>query len=214
MIVLGPRRWLWGVVTLLVLSPAMRVWFPSPTAAARLDLVADSLAAGCLLAGLRPWLTDNPTIARAMRSSWVIALAVLGVFAVELVVPRPSVAPPWLTQLALISIQNLLIAVVIHWTILNHTGRVGRVLNWRPIAFVGTISYSLYIWQQPFFNHDIRSPLTAFPLNLAAAFACALLSFYLVERPSLALRQKLDGWFRERAGVNKAVGRPSLQAGH
>jgi len=193
---LGPRRWLWGVALMLVVSPAMRLWYPSPTSSARLDLVADSLAAGCLLAGVRGRLLASAMISRWMRSSWVFVAAAAGIFGIELAIPHPSVAPPWLVKLALISIQNVLVAVVIHWSILNHTGRVGRVLNWSPVAFVGMISYSLYIWQQPFFNPDVTSPLTTFPLNLAAAFACALLSYYLVEQPSLRLRRHMDGWFR------------------
>ena len=35
-------------------------------------------------------------------------------------------------------------------------------LNWRPVAFLGTMSYSLYVWQQMFLNRfvDNRSPLS------------------------------------------------------
>ena len=42
------------------------------------------------------------------------------------------------------------IALVIDWCVTFADGRVGRVPNAPPLVFVGWISYSLYLWQQPF----------------------------------------------------------------
>ena len=53
------------------------------------------------------------------------------------------------------------------------------------------MSYSVYLWQQPFLDRFASSPLQAFPLNLALAAACGAASFYLVERPMLRLRNRL-----------------------
>ncbi|MER8786816.1 acyltransferase [Mesorhizobium sp. M0983] len=56
-------------------------------------------------------------------------------------------------------------------------------LSSRPMTMLGLWSYSLYLWQQPFYQFvDIQgsSPL----LMLAAAFACALCSYYIVEKPT------------------------------
>ena len=49
---------------------------------------------------------------------------------------------------------------------------MGRVLNAAPLALVGLISYSLYLWQQPFLNRDGHAVWMAFPLNLALATLC------------------------------------------
>jgi peptidoglycan/LPS O-acetylase OafA/YrhL len=46
---------------------------------------------------------------------------------------------------------------------------------------IGLWSFSLYLWQHPFFRLIGRAPE---PLLLAGAVACALLSFYLVEQPA------------------------------
>ncbi|WP_172125307.1 acyltransferase [Devosia sp. 919] len=56
-------------------------------------------------------------------------------------------------------------------------------LSTAPMVTLGLWSYSLYLWQQPFFQfryHIDGSPV----LCLAGAFACAIASYYLVEKPS------------------------------
>jgi len=74
----------------------------------------------------------------------------------------------------------------------NHDRRLGRILNAAPFLFVGWISYSLYLWQQPFLNRASQSPLTAVPLNIACVVALALLSYYIVERPALRIRKSIE----------------------
>jgi len=69
---------------------------------------------------------------------------------------------------------------------------VGRVLNWAPLAYIGTLSYSIYLWQQFFLNRETRALVTSFPLNLVLVAACALLSYYAVERPFLNWRPRVE----------------------
>jgi peptidoglycan/LPS O-acetylase OafA/YrhL len=63
------------------------------------------------------------------------------------------------------------------------------ILNSAPFVWVGSISYSLYLWQQPFLNRWSSAPWAAFPLNLALAVLFAAASYYLVEEPFLKLRE-------------------------
>jgi peptidoglycan/LPS O-acetylase OafA/YrhL len=63
-------------------------------------------------------------------------------------------------------------------------------LNSAPFVWVGSISYSLYLWQQPFLNRWSSAPWAAFPLNLALAVLFAAASYYLVEEPFLKLRER------------------------
>jgi peptidoglycan/LPS O-acetylase OafA/YrhL len=63
-----------------------------------------------------------------------------------------------------------------------------RILTWRPMVFVGLISYSLYLWHWPlivFAKMAVLAPLT--PLQqlavAAAAFVLAVLSWRFVEQP-------------------------------
>jgi peptidoglycan/LPS O-acetylase OafA/YrhL len=62
------------------------------------------------------------------------------------------------------------------------------ILNSAPFVWVGSISYSLYLWQQPFLNRWSSAPWAAFPLNLAPAVRFAAAPYYLVEEPFLKLR--------------------------
>jgi peptidoglycan/LPS O-acetylase OafA/YrhL len=87
---------------------------------------------------------------------------------------------------------NVCVALSVDWAVTYSEGLVGRVLNARPLVFVGVMSYSLYLWQQPFLHRASSAALTAFPLNIIVAVALALASFYLVERPSLRLRRRIE----------------------
>lgn len=68
-----------------------------------------------------------------------------------------------------------------------------RWLQWGPIAWLGTISYGIYLWQVPLalkINDWVgdRGPLpyvTITLLTAAATIACAAFSYYFVERPLL-----------------------------
>ena len=70
-----------------------------------------------------------------------------------------------------------------------------RLLNVSAIAWMGTISYSLYLWQQPFLlrQSDSAEWWQTFPVNLGCAVLAAGCSFYLVERPFLKLRGRVSG---------------------
>jgi peptidoglycan/LPS O-acetylase OafA/YrhL len=101
-------------------------------------------------------------------------------------------APGRLRWAVLETAINILIAICIARAVALAEGRTARLLNWRPLVFIGQMSYSLYLWQQPFLNRIWPSWPTTFPINLCLAAVAALLSYYLVEKPFLALREKLE----------------------
>jgi len=59
------------------------------------------------------------------------------------------------------------------------------VLNWGPLMWLGKISYSLYLFQQLFFDSISGKPAIPlpFPLNFAGALAVATASYYFIEQP-------------------------------
>ena len=85
------------------------------------------------------------------------------------------------------SLDALACGLVIHSATTLPTSALGRFLNLRALRHLGIISYSLYLWQQLFTGpHALR-----FPLNLVPVFVAAEASYWLLERPSLTLRNRL-----------------------
>jgi peptidoglycan/LPS O-acetylase OafA/YrhL len=73
-------------------------------------------------------------------------------------------------------------------------------LSWRPLRYVGDISYSLYLWHYPWLMlplqlvHPLSSPM-ARVIEVAGATTCAVLSYHFVENPIRHSRRlSRDGW--------------------
>jgi peptidoglycan/LPS O-acetylase OafA/YrhL len=72
-------------------------------------------------------------------------------------------------------------------------------------AWLGTLSYSLYLWQEPFLYYKGTSWITAFPQNVVLAVAAAVMSYYVIERPFLRLK---DAWSRRPDTQDAAISPP------
>jgi peptidoglycan/LPS O-acetylase OafA/YrhL len=163
--------------------------------------VCDAIATGCLLACFRDWLWTLPRYRAFLNSAWfvlipatVMASNALGSHA------RPD-------MLIGQSMRNLGIALSIDWCLRNSKSLVGKWLSLPFIAWLGTISYSLYLWQQLFLNRGSTAWYCQFPQNVLFAFLLAVISFYAIERPFLKLRARLFRHSKERS-----VSQPSLDA--
>ena len=190
-VTLGPRKATWAaawVIVVAIFARAANRFFLIGTPYYDLHMfpmVADSLAMGCLLARLRGWLQEQGWYLRLFRpgpSLLVLALVLLLSRYSELYTVVVVIGTP---------IMNLGIAILIHRSVYHANDRLGWVLNWKPVAFVGVLSYSLYLWQQPFLNRNSSAWVTAFPQNLVFAVAAALASYFVVEKPLFGLRQRL-----------------------
>lgn len=186
---LGPRRGLWFAIGAIAAAPVLRVFawvvFPDlrPLTDQAFPFVADALATGCVLALARERLESSPLYVTWLDSPtfWLLPLACIVALAVEKTGFNLAFG---------VTLGNLGIAMAIHRCVRHPTRPVGRVLASRPLVFVGALSYSLYLWQQPFVNRHGDSIVNSFPIHLACAFGMALLSYYLVEQPVLALRAR------------------------
>ena len=187
----GGTALLWG---LIVLCPFLRAaiyhWHIMSDAIA-LHLgshaAADSLAIGCLLAFKRDWLHQKRFYLRLMESRWFFVVPLLAT-AICLVQGNY----PLFCALIGKSAINIGIALSIDWCVTNYKSWTGRLLNSAPMVFIGMISYSLYLWQEPFLRHDNDHIINYFPLNVLLALTCAVLSYYTVERYSFKVRRKLE----------------------
>ena len=89
------------------------------------------------------------------------------------------------------SLQAMVLPLLILSTVLHPKAWPGALLEWRPLRFVGAISFSLYLWQQLFLGVNLAGspPALAFlrqaPVNLLVLAVCALCSYYLIEKPCI-----------------------------
>jgi peptidoglycan/LPS O-acetylase OafA/YrhL len=135
--------------------------------------VADALAVGCLLAMFAPRIGRIPGYAALLMLNVVVLVPLF----------EPNTAAPGLMLL-------FVLRPLLHFSIAGLLLRVvqspPRLLNLRLVAWLGQISYSLYLWQQPFCyspSHSGYFCLLALP--------CACASYYLIEQPMLRLRERL-----------------------
>jgi len=194
----GKRRSLFIAFAFLLVAPLLRMaeWLFLPQYGELIghsfETIGDALATGCLLAGCREWLWRNASY-RAFLSSRLFALVPLAVVLCRYLDDRPRFA-----FLFGATAMNLGCALCVDFCVRFPARRVARALSLRPIVYVGQLSYSIYLWQQVFLNRNAVSFGTTFPVNLALVAAAALLSYYLVERPSLQLRQRFEQWAQQR----------------
>lgn len=189
-VLLGLRRAGWVAAGAILLGPVARscAWlFLRGTPYGDLEIfpmVADSLAMGCLLAKIGGWLQGKNWYLQLFRPVYSF-----GLVALILLINRYM----GYTVVAVFgsSVINLSLAVLIHRSVYRSSDWIGQLFNWRPIAFVGVLSYSLYLWQQLFLDRNSTAWVNAFPQNLVFAVAAALASYFLLEKPLLKLRHRL-----------------------
>ncbi|HVW18402.1 MAG TPA: acyltransferase [Solirubrobacteraceae bacterium] len=90
-----------------------------------------------------------------------------------------------------------------------------RVLAWRPLAWLGLVSYGIYLWHLPLavkMNEWLDGSYVLILLaTTAAAVACATASYYLVERPLLRFKEGLPR--RRAAALSATAPAPAGRAG-
>jgi peptidoglycan/LPS O-acetylase OafA/YrhL len=183
------RRRLVFTVALLVLAPLWRYAVYRMAGGAmsvnswRFDLRYDGLMMGCCLALLRHDSKFREWAARlAVRPALGAFLALGAIVAGCAGLPLRAFSP---------SLSFLGVAAFIHFSIECPKGVLGSFLNCGPMVWLGQLSYSLYLWQQVFCWHSMLPWLGQFPQNVAASLTVATLSFYLLERPLMAIRKRV-----------------------
>jgi peptidoglycan/LPS O-acetylase OafA/YrhL len=69
-------------------------------------------------------------------------------------------------------------------------GFLHRWLNTPVIVAVGILSYSLYLWQQPFTDPSATNWICHWPQNFLTIFAAATASYFIIEKPFLQLKSR------------------------
>jgi peptidoglycan/LPS O-acetylase OafA/YrhL len=160
------------LLPVLVTPPHMRLWLP---------YFADRFAVGTLAAAVF-------LLVPRLRSAWPLLLAAAAVFAIAFYL-HPQVR----YQASTVAFGFVILALAV-----SERGLAGRLMGLQPLAYLGTISYSLYLWHLPLKylaermgwldrGHAIQTPVALLAV-FAASVVCAQLSYTLIERPALRLR--------------------------
>ena len=191
LLLLGKKRSTYMALAVILLSPVSRfltyLFAPAWRGAEGIMLHTrlDTIMFGCALALL--WREER-------FNRWVDKLLEPSMFALSVV--YILILAPCLSSLFEgrydwpigYTLRGTLISIVLLYVVRKPTSLPGRILNLRFLRHIGIISYSLYLWQQMF-----TGPYSfLFPLNVAVIFACAELSYVLVERPALRLRGLIE----------------------
>jgi len=150
------------------------------------ESVSDALATGCLIALLLPRLKRTPWFDRVVFSR-LFPMALVAIW-----IANRQTNHPKFFWLLCIPAMNVLIGLVMVRYVERPSLPFGRFLNARPVAAIGVLSYSLYLWQELFVIQG-RTPaswLQTFPANLLMACACAVVSYRFVEKPFLRLKAR------------------------
>jgi len=176
----GPRRAKWIVALGAASCAAYRMarWnhFNVRLLSLHTEVRADALLVGCLLA-----LLVADASLRARLKPVLRFLALPAAITVLVCILRFDMLPP---LIECVSIAVLIGASVLHRDSLGAQPLRNPVLTW-----LGRISYSLYIWNLPFF---LLGTSTAARLAMMGAMPLFVLgSYYLIERPLIDLGHRL-----------------------
>ena len=203
------RRFILGVLIAAVVASFFWRWALLPTNGSApvsphlfvgLDTRGAGLLVGCIAGLLYSWrlLPKSERFISAMRPAAVLALAgIVFMFLGPWLSAAAIYAHPARLYLVGLPLLAVLVAVLIVAVVLAPDGAVARGMALRPVAWIGRISYGLYLWHYPI-DRALRPGAHTLGLGhfelqvvrLVAAFGAATLSFYLVEQPILRLKRR------------------------
>jgi peptidoglycan/LPS O-acetylase OafA/YrhL len=128
------------------------------------------------------WLGFVQTRVRNVVTRASLAVLAWSSWALTHPVPRPVFTLTWVAV-------SLAAGLLVACFLARPTGRTGLVGS--PTArYIGRRSYGLYLWHYAWLTWLASLGLTGVVLALAATFACAEFSWFLVEKPALALKSR------------------------
>lgn len=180
-------------IFIIAVMPIVRVLLnltlPNPERAIVTSSSADTLMTGCLLALLRVHPAWQRFHNRFINAWTALGMLAIGFVAIPYLSAKLTEGIVGILTVALgNTISSLCIGGILVYVVENRHSLAGRFLNLQLVRHIGVISYSLYLWQQLFTGDPIHMRPYVYLLILAAAE----LSFWLIEKPVMHLRKRLN----------------------
>jgi peptidoglycan/LPS O-acetylase OafA/YrhL len=190
----GQQKIVWILGSLVIISPFLRlIDFQTFSESGKMWIYygfhanSDGLAVGCLLAIFYERLHQSRIYIKLLNSSFIFIIPILLVLVNSTIEPREFYLGVSFT------ISNFLVAICIDWAITNYqTNFFGRFLNTATMLQIGVMSYSIYLWQQPFLDRSNPQWFNLFPYNVIGIAVFSIISYYIIEKYSLNLRPKIE----------------------
>jgi peptidoglycan/LPS O-acetylase OafA/YrhL len=174
-----------AVAATLMASDVNRVYFGTDT---RVQALLVGAAAAALL--VRDWrvLTSGGTLIRTRYRRWAAATLSFVGLAMLVALAHYATGSAHEFRLGLLSVVAVAAVLVVAPVALDQSSPVARALAFRPLVWLGAISYGIYLWHWPIFlalngERTGWSDWRLFAVRCAATVAVAAASWGLLEQP-------------------------------
>lgn len=125
------------------------------------------------------------TITAAFQEKYLFLILSFLSFFIQIAIP--GMPEPLIRFFQSIGITGLLL-----WIYFNQHTVLVSILEWKPISFIGKISYGIYVYQGLFLRTGPGGKLyiQQFPINIILTVIISILSYYLIEKNVIRYKSK------------------------
>lgn len=190
----GRKVLIWFSLSVVLLSPLIRIltYYFVPQWRPYIPIMAhtyfDPIMFGCLAALVK----DLPLVNKFVFSKFApmgILFSITFIFLIQPFLVRDFGGPFNLNIGVFIS--SFLVSFILVYCYFRPNSILVKTLCFKPLAFVGVISYSLYLWNPLFLAPAGPYIWQQFPYNFILTFIFGTISFFSVEKNFIHLRKKL-----------------------